>query len=329
MTLYDKEILAHVSAKTNLVVTRLIGKGSFANVYLGEDSKRNKYAVKAIENSTASGLYTEIEHLSALSGHPNIVKLYRTVETDAYLYLIQECCDHDLFDAIEQGLDELTVRKLFKDLCNAVAYCHSKSIYHRDLKPENIMIKNDTLKLCDFGLSTCDSLSDEFETGSVSYMSPEVYCDPNANSSSLKMPYFSSANDVWALGIILINMLTQRNPWELPTQSDKLFKLFDKNPIGFFKEFGFSFELCAFLDRVFEMDPFNRPKVKELSEMIDKIPSFMDKSKMNVEHVDSMELFENISSSYLTSFKPLINDCGGCMYMSNMSERISICTNLS
>jgi serine/threonine protein kinase len=209
MTVYNDELLAYVSAKTNLIVTRLIGQGSFGNVYLAEDSKRNQYAVKAIEKKPESrnfSLYTEIQHLSVLCGQTN---------------LIQECCDKDLFDVIEQVLDELTIRKLFKELCKAVGYCHSKSIYHRDLKPENSLIKNNALKLCDFGLSTTDSLCDEFYTGSVRYMAPEVYCDPIVTITSLKMPYVSSANDVWALG--------------------------RKNPQSFFKDFQFSKEFVMLM----------------------------------------------------------------------------------
>jgi serine/threonine protein kinase len=272
-------ILHKVSADTGLLVTKLIGKGTFASVYLAEDEKRNQYAVKAIEKnpeSTNSSVYNEIENLSNLCGHPNIVKLYRTVETDTYIYLIQECCDKDLFDAIEQGLDELTIRKLFKELCKAVAYCHSKSIYHRDLKPENILIKNNTLKLCDFGLSTTDSLCDEFQTGSVRYMAPEVYCDPSVSDTSLKMPYVSSANDVWALGIILINLLTSRNPWESPSRSDKHFQKFRKNPKSFFKTLKISKELVPVLENAFQNDPFDRPNVEELLILVDNVPFMLD-----------------------------------------------------
>jgi serine/threonine protein kinase len=198
------------------------------------------------------------------------------VETDTYIYLIQECCDKDLFDVIEQGLDELTIRKLFKELCKAVAYCHSKSIYHRDLKPENILIKNNTLKLCDFGLSTTDSLCDEFQTGSVRYMAPEVYCDPSVSETSLKMPYVSSANDVWALGIILINMLTSRNPWECPSRSNRDFQKFRKNPQSFFKDFKFSKEFVMVLEKVFQNDPFDRPNVEELSILVDDVAVMVD-----------------------------------------------------
>jgi serine/threonine protein kinase len=356
--------IQRVKTDTKLIVNRLIRQGSYANVYLAEDSKRNQYAVKAIETKPESrnfSLYTEIQHLSVLCGHTNIVKLYRTVETDTYIYLIQECCDKDLFDVIEQGLDELTIRKLFKELCKAVAYCHSKSIYHRDLKPENILetyppsgsfhfratrfphghtnivklyrtvetdtyiyliqeccdkdlfdvieqgldeltirklfkelckavgychsksiyhrdlkpenilIKNNTLKLCDFGLSTTDSLCDEFHTGSVRYMAPEVYCDPIVTITSLKMPYVSSANDVWALGIILINMLTSRNPWECPSRSNRDFQNFRKNPQSFFKDFQFSKEFVMVLENVFQNDPFDRPNVEELSILVDNV----------------------------------------------------------
>jgi serine/threonine protein kinase len=269
---------SNIATFKHLNLLKLIGSGSYAKVYLVTDQRGFKYAIKAIEKTNVvferRCLENEITNLSTLCGHPNIVKLYSTMETKDHVYLLEEYCESDLFDVIIKGLDERTFRKLFKELCKAVAYCHSKSIYHRDLKPENILLThNNKLKLCDFGLSTSDVLNDEFSIGSVRYMSPEVYNHPNANDTILKLPYLSKANDVWALGIILINMLTSQNPWAVPNECDGKFKNFLKNS-NFFDTFKFSLKLKTVLKTVFDIEPFSRPSCDELSSMIDNIQIF-------------------------------------------------------
>ena len=116
-------------------------------------------------------------------------------------------------------------------------------------------MKDGIIKLSDFGLCTSDPLSDEFHTGSTRYMCPEVH-SPEPEPKSLKMPYLTAANDVWALGIILINMLTSQNPWKQPSHLDKLYARFKNEGANYFKnQFGFSLELCKVLESVFCLIP--------------------------------------------------------------------------
>lgn len=131
------------------------------------------------------------------------------------------------------------------------------------------------IKLADFGLATTDPLSDEFQIGSNRYMSPEVFCQKQQLDSCLKMPYVSSANDVWALGIILINMLTGQNPWKEPSTQNQLFRTYLAQRETYFQnQFGFSSELSRVLQQVFDTDPFKRPSALKLIELLKEIPLF-------------------------------------------------------
>ena len=125
--------------ESKIRLTRLIGKGSFAKVYAGEMQSPNDkcsalpVAIKCLRKRDAHrafSVYKERDILNKLN-HKNIAKLIRTTESDNYLFLVQELCEMDLFDLIVNGLDVDTTKRLFYQLCDAVAYCHASGIYHR------------------------------------------------------------------------------------------------------------------------------------------------------------------------------------------------------
>jgi serine/threonine protein kinase len=252
-----------------------VGKGSFACVYLAEDKLGKQFAVKAINKETLSVATLETQreeaHILAKLSHPNIVKLINTIETAEFLYIIEEICDMDLFDQIEAGIPPEIARTLFRQICKAVDYCHQNQVCHRDLKPENILLKEGQIKLADFGLATTDLLSGQIRIGSVRYMSPEMFHE--VDSERLRLPYKSSANDIWALGIILFNMLTSHNPWNEPPSTSREIK---RNIDLFSERFGFSKQLVSIFRLVFELDQFKRPKAAELFELMHDFKFYAD-----------------------------------------------------
>lgn len=102
----------------------------------------------------------EIDILTKLSGHENVVDLKAVYEEEDYVHLVMElCAGGELFHRIEQRgrLSEHEAHVVFKQLMEVVMYCHDKGIVHRDLKPENILLvsrSSSTIKLADFGLAT-------------------------------------------------------------------------------------------------------------------------------------------------------------------------------
>lgn len=103
----------------------------------------------------------EIEIMTKLSGHPNVVDLKAVYEEEDYVHLLMElCAGGELFHQIEKHgrFSEYEARMIFRQLMEVVKYCHEKGIIHRDLKPENILLVSKSLsspiKLADFGLAT-------------------------------------------------------------------------------------------------------------------------------------------------------------------------------
>lgn len=103
----------------------------------------------------------EIEIMTRLSGHPNVVDLKAVYEEEDYVHLVMElCAGGELFHRLEkEGMfSEYEARYIFRHLMQVVMYCHDKGVVHRDLKPENILLATKSLsspiKLADFGLAT-------------------------------------------------------------------------------------------------------------------------------------------------------------------------------
>ncbi|KAL1741650.1 kinase-like domain-containing protein, partial [Schizophyllum fasciatum] len=213
-----------------------LGKGSFGCVYscvdtsLPKDSMR--YAIKCMlaPESGSQDLATlnrELDLHARVSSHPNIVTLHDVIWAGPYVFLVLDLCDGgELFTAIEDGdfrqKDDL-VMTTFLQLLDAVEYCHDNDVFHRDLKPENILYSRSTgqVYLADFGLCTDGRVSHSRGCGTSHYMSPECI----GEDSSAKM-YLNNANDVWALGVILINILTTRRPWNKAVMRDPCYAAF-------------------------------------------------------------------------------------------------------
>ncbi|KAJ2999044.1 hypothetical protein HDV02_003737 [Globomyces sp. JEL0801] len=241
---------------------------------------QQKVAIKCLYKTGLSDLQISLQREESLTlaklNHINIIRLLSTIDTKDHVYLVLEYCEIDLFDCImKKPFNSDTALKLFSELVEAVAYCHENGVYHRDLKPENIMLTNTvnpSIKLTDFGLSTTDMYSTEYGCGSVRYMAPECLKSPKS------APYLSSANDVWSLGIILINMLTGKNPWVEPHPKDKHFKshlLLNSSSVDTFStQFSFSESFCQVLRLVFDLHPHRRPTARQFLGMIKQIPSF-------------------------------------------------------
>ncbi|CAE6473373.1 unnamed protein product [Rhizoctonia solani] len=182
----------------------------------------------------------------------------------------------DLFSMISEkqqyiGNDAL-VRSVFTQLLDAVQWCHIRGVRHRDLKPENILCEEDgrTVFVSDFGLATADRHSRDFGCGSSYYMSPECYGDPLA--PVISPSYNTRANDVWTLGVVLVNLTTGRNPWEAASPLDATFKSYCDDPTNFLPTIlPITPAANEVLIRVFERDQRKRISIPELRELVSRV----------------------------------------------------------
>lgn len=209
-----------------------LNSGSFGMVFQAKDLVTgDNVAIKVITKSSAAAncpsafaVDERSEELGVhirLGDHSNVVNLLQSFETKNHVYLVLEFCSNgDLYEAIrlDKGpLETEHVRDFMMQLVDAVEFIHSKGIYHRDIKPENIFLTQDGLmKLGDFGLATSEPWSWEIAVGSDRYMAPEQYDPTDAGYSTAKA-------DIWAIGIVLLNVLFQRNPFAVPSTSDPLY----------------------------------------------------------------------------------------------------------
>ncbi|KAH9515630.1 hypothetical protein Btru_011592 [Bulinus truncatus] len=207
-----------------------IGQGHFAvvklarHVFTGE-----KVAVKVIDKQklddiSRSHLFQEVRCMKLVQ-HPNVVRLYEVIDTQTKLYLILELGDGDMYDYImkhEKGLDELLAKKYFRQIVEAILYCHRLHVVHRDLKPENVVFFNKfgIVKLTDFGFSNVFAPGKKLETscGSLAYSAPEILLGDS---------YDPPAVDVWSLGVILFMLVAGRAPFQEANDSETLTMIMD------------------------------------------------------------------------------------------------------
>ena len=261
----------------------ILGVGAYGVVYKAIDVKTGAfYAVKALnkvglEPRQRSFQQREIQLHHQVSQHPNVVSMLKILDSPDCTFVVLEFCpEGDLFAKIteeERYLgDDVLSRSVFLQILDAVEYCHSVGIYHRDLKPENILVKDGgmTVKVADFGLATKELYSSDFGCGSTFYMSPECQqTDPAPYSC-----YQSAANDVWSLGVILVNLTCGRNPWKRASSEDSTFRAYMKDRNFLKTILPLSDELDAILRHVFEPNAAIRLSIRELRDLIVRCPRF-------------------------------------------------------
>ncbi|KAJ7158294.1 kinase-like domain-containing protein [Mycena crocata] len=270
-----------------LELVEVLGIGGYGVVYRAVEAHSPapcNYAVKCLTHTPSvtprqRQLHIREIALHQLAGaHPHVVTLHRVVEEDGHTYIIMDfASDGDLFSQILYGCRYLgntrLIKHIFIQLLDAVEYCHSLGIYHRDLKPENVLCFDGGFRVAitDFGLATTEKLSEEFRTGSVYHMSPECQGGEFAPSGS----YSPMFNDIWSLGIVLLNLTTGRNPWKAATLSDSTFRAYLHDPAEFLTTvLPIAPQLNAILVRMLEIDWRHRMTIPELRVALEGVINF-------------------------------------------------------
>jgi len=202
------------------LLQRRVGRGGMGEVYEaarpGADFEQ-KVAVKLLRRGLDSEdivrRFVRERRILAQLEHPGIARLIDGgVSDDGLPYLVMEFVDGStLIEAANaRGLDIDARLELFMQICDAVAYAHRRLIVHRDLKPSNVLLTLEgEPKLLDFGIAKLLDETDEDQlTGTGMRILTPNYAAPE---QILGQP-ISTATDVYALGIILYELLTGRAP---------------------------------------------------------------------------------------------------------------------
>jgi serine/threonine protein kinase len=218
-------------------IEKELGSGASSVVYLAYDAfNRQHVAVKQIhghllkDETTATRYRKTLRNEALLAGqlrHPYIVRLFDADEDAEPPYLVLEYLDGQSLAGYATADKLLPVSQVldigFK-CCSALDHAHSRGLVHRDIKPANIMLQaNGNVKITDFG-TAMSVRGDQTQlmglVGSPCYMSPEQVREEQVTHHS----------DMFALGVVLYELLTGRRPFEGDSDFATMYKIGTETP---------------------------------------------------------------------------------------------------
>ena len=211
-----------------------IGSGQYGEVWKAvKGHLREEYAIKVInirkiraDNKMKGFLEDEIKCLQLASG-PNIVQFFEKIVDEKNYYLVFEYCREGTLEQLisrERCLSEERSLDIFDQLLGAFFELYRVIIIHRDVKPSNVLIKDNVIKLADFGFSK--PLATEFDLSNTSVGSP-IYMAPEVLQ---KRPYGRKV-DIWSLGVVLYQMLHGECPYNGNSLEEILGKIQKRPPV--------------------------------------------------------------------------------------------------
>jgi serine/threonine-protein kinase len=207
-------------------IEEFLGAGGMGEVYLAAHSKIGRAAaVKVLTAQAAQGsgfverFFNEARIQASLQ-HPNVATLYDFCEVQGQPCIIMEYVDGEtISERIEAYGAPLPLSEtvhVFEKVCEAIDYVHRHGVIHRDIKSNNIKISSQgQVKLLDFGIAKAQNAQQQLTQagsviGTLQYLAPELIRGGTADASG----------DVWALGVLLYEMVTGRVPFDADTVGD-------------------------------------------------------------------------------------------------------------
>ncbi|OJV39976.1 MAG: hypothetical protein BGO25_09260 [Acidobacteriales bacterium 59-55] len=203
-------------------ILRLLGQGGMGVVYLAQrEDLGNQVAIKILRDAwlhpSRRERFDSERRVLAQLNHPCIARLYDadTLPDGTPWFVMEYVEGMSLTDYCKRYKPGIARKlQLFRTVCEAVQHAHEQAIIHRDLKPSNIFVKSDgAIRLLDFGIAKqIDSLEQQVDqTKAVHRMLTPAYASPEQVRGSR----ISIQTDVYSLGVILFELLTDELPFDL------------------------------------------------------------------------------------------------------------------
>ncbi|MDR3389377.1 MAG: serine/threonine-protein kinase [Rudaea sp.] len=195
----------------------LIGHGGMGEVYLAErtdGSFEQRVALKLLPHPTPNMLrrFRKERQILARLEHPHIARLIDGgIGPHEVPYFAMEYVDGTSITThcVKQGLSVRELLALFLDVCDAVQYAHQNLVVHRDLKPSNVLVTTDSVvKLLDFGIAKILDASEGRDRQTTVHAFTPDYAAPE----QIRGEPVTTATDVYALGVMLYELLAERRP---------------------------------------------------------------------------------------------------------------------
>jgi serine/threonine-protein kinase len=203
-------------------IIRQLGHGGMSRVYLATDAYNQQKVVLKFPNDELIGdisVYERYKREAEIGNrvkHPHVQHLVNPGEHHSDEYLVMEYIHgRSLREYLEernnQPLPVPEALRIALQLCDALVYCHEHGVFHRDIKPENVMIQdNGDIKIIDFGIALLEGARRVTWRGLTGMVGTPDYMSPE----QLKGERGAAASDIYAVGILLYEMLCGRTPFE-------------------------------------------------------------------------------------------------------------------
>ena len=224
----------------------MLGEGGCGKVFFTHVDD-HPYAIKLIEKRRHNEKYV----LKKIGPHPNIVPFIDDFKRGGRQYLVFEVCQR--LSKGKYTLEE--TKQVARHILRALKFIHvDHDLRFGDLKKENVMIFSKHYVLIDFGY--CKAEKDARGLGTLDYLAPELV--------SRRDPKMLKANDIWALGVLIFKLLTDKFPFYSSSQSKTMDNIKHKKITKQHSWKSLDPSTRSFLDYLWRISPGKRPTVKDV-----------------------------------------------------------------
>lgn len=248
-------------------VVSALGAGGMGEVYRARDPRLGRdVAVKVLHGHVADDAASrqrferEARAVASLS-HPNIVAVFDVGTEGGVTFVVSELLEgRTLREHLRDGVPPRRALEWAAQIALGLGAAHERGIVHRDLKPENVFVADDgRVKILDFGLAQVETARTAGDTtvltqagtfmGTPGYASPEQVSGDAATTRS----------DIFALGVILYELVTGRHPFMRPTVVETLTAILREEPPAIGPVAGLPPAIAPVIDRCLRKRPSDRP----------------------------------------------------------------------